>query len=282
MVNLNPLNYACFLFHLKFENLVALSIYNLCVSLYWKAFFLNTHTKNQLGLEKSKRKNIFLSSYQPFLNTQLGLDWKIQTENNTSFFLPTFSELHLFPTFLNSHIYIPPPETTQIVIAASFSYFFQSIYALWLLVWAQLQKCIDSFVRFRMGRKCSYCGNMGHNSRTCNSQDWGLSHGLKLFGVQLNLCSSSSSPPPSPSYFAIKRSLSMDCLPSSRTTLSKSSFSSLSQLVAAENADQMPDHVYLSTGLHVSQERKKSQQLSLSIWYSLSRSVCVTVYGSND
>ncbi|WVZ19271.1 hypothetical protein V8G54_006593 [Vigna mungo] len=42
-----------------------------------------------------------------------------------------------------------------------------------------------------IARKCSYCGKLGHNSRTCKSP---LGHGyLKLFGVQLDISSSSSS-----------------------------------------------------------------------------------------
>ncbi|KAL1310334.1 hypothetical protein HN51_052970 [Arachis hypogaea] len=48
-----------------------------------------------------------------------------------------------------------------------------------------------------MARKCTYCGNSGHNSRTCNhsfSSTTGGSSGIKLFGVQLddNQYSSSS------------------------------------------------------------------------------------------
>lgn len=39
-----------------------------------------------------------------------------------------------------------------------------------------------------MSRKCSYCGDSGHNSRTCKSH-----RGLKIFGVQLDPSSSSSS-----------------------------------------------------------------------------------------
>ncbi|KAI5354239.1 hypothetical protein L3X38_007134 [Prunus dulcis] len=50
-----------------------------------------------------------------------------------------------------------------------------------------------------MGRKCSQCGNMGHNSRTCGvrqrrQRGGGGGGGLRLFGVQvLDLSSSSSS-----------------------------------------------------------------------------------------
>ncbi|KAI4337132.1 hypothetical protein L6164_015581 [Bauhinia variegata] len=100
-----------------------------------------------------------------------------------------------------------------------------------------------------MGRKCSYCGNMGHNSRTCNTKRGGL----KLFGVQLELSSSSlsSSSSSSPSMsFSLKRSFSMDCLPSS----------SASRLAVNETSEKMCDHHdYLSSNgiMERTQERKK-------------------------
>ncbi|KAE7998573.1 hypothetical protein FH972_003107 [Carpinus fangiana] len=55
-----------------------------------------------------------------------------------------------------------------------------------------------------MGRKCSHCGNVGHNSRTCITFRGTFSGGLKLFGVQLD--------PSSLSVVAMKKSFSMDCL----------------------------------------------------------------------
>ncbi|XVF35349.1 hypothetical protein REPUB_Repub18cG0138000 [Reevesia pubescens] len=46
-----------------------------------------------------------------------------------------------------------------------------------------------------MGRKCSHCGNKGHNSRTCTRNREIQPSGVKLFGVQLDLsCSSNSFP----------------------------------------------------------------------------------------
>ncbi|KAK7318024.1 hypothetical protein RJT34_02721 [Clitoria ternatea] len=62
-----------------------------------------------------------------------------------------------------------------------------------------------------MGRKCSHCGNTGHNSRTCTSL-----RGLRLFGVQLDSC------------VAIKKSFSMDSLPSSSPIDDRTSFGYLS------------------------------------------------------
>lgn len=60
-------------------------------------------------------------------------------------------------------------------------------------------------------RKCSDCGNVGHNSRTCpnhnsnnNNNNNGEGRLMKLFGVQLFHLSSS-----------IKKSFSVDCLSSS-------------------------------------------------------------------
>ncbi|KAI4350727.1 hypothetical protein L6164_005153 [Bauhinia variegata] len=95
-----------------------------------------------------------------------------------------------------------------------------------------------------MGRKCSHCGNIGHNSRTCTSFR-STFVGLRLFGVQLDLSSSS---------VAMKKSFSMDSLSSSSSP--SSSFSS-SRLTIDENSDKA-SIAYLSDGLIGRvQERKK-------------------------
>ncbi|KAK4756590.1 hypothetical protein SAY87_006717 [Trapa incisa] len=88
-----------------------------------------------------------------------------------------------------------------------------------------------------MSRRCSYCGNMGHNSRTCTSSSpaappaarsspspsSAAGGGLKLFGVQLQLSatpaassssSSSSLMSASVDCNSMKKSFSMDCLSS--------------------------------------------------------------------
>ncbi|KAI7994727.1 Transcription factor MYBS3 [Camellia lanceoleosa] len=107
-----------------------------------------------------------------------------------------------------------------------------------------------------MGRKCSHCGNIGHNSRTCithNNQKITLVGGLKLFGVQLHISSSSSS-------IAMKKSSSMDCFPASSSTPSSSSSSttSLQLLSTDENSAKIAPNGYLSEGLvRRTQERKK-------------------------
>ncbi|KAF5458893.1 hypothetical protein F2P56_022887 [Juglans regia] len=103
-----------------------------------------------------------------------------------------------------------------------------------------------------MGRKCSHCGNEGHNSRTCTSNRGTFAGGLKLFGVQLDLSSSS---------VAMKRSFSMDCLYSSSPSSLSSPPSSLSssRISTDKNSDKTRIG-YLSDGLTGRvrpQERKK-------------------------
>ncbi|XP_028806991.1 transcription factor KUA1 [Neltuma alba] len=101
-----------------------------------------------------------------------------------------------------------------------------------------------------MGRKCSYCGNLGHNSRTCNIiQRIGFDGGLKIFGVQFDLPPPPSSSPTNYSY-GIKRSFSVDCLPSSQKTFmstassSSSSSSSRSPLEPKDNSDHKMSDSY--------------------------------------
>ncbi|KAG9142451.1 hypothetical protein Leryth_018234 [Lithospermum erythrorhizon] len=99
-----------------------------------------------------------------------------------------------------------------------------------------------------MVRKCSHCGNEGHNSRTCNNKKV-ATPGLKLFGVQLDGISSFSpslsSSPPKP--IPIKKSFSLDCLHSSSPSISSIN----------ENSDKIIVG-YVSDGLLApSQERKK-------------------------
>lgn len=84
------------------------------------------------------------------------------------------------------------------------------------------------FLRMSSTRKCSHCGNMGHNSRAC-TPDSSPRRSLKLFGVELQVSSISSSSSSSHSSFAsrssssllssvydncMKKSLSTDCLSS--------------------------------------------------------------------
>ncbi|MCD7455325.1 hypothetical protein HAX54_027866 [Datura stramonium] len=76
-----------------------------------------------------------------------------------------------------------------------------------------------------MGRKCSHCGYIGHNSRTCSTLKCAMSGnnfvgGLRLFGVQLDVSTSSSS---SSIDNNLKKSLSLDCLSLTNSHLSSSS-----------------------------------------------------------
>nr|GMD55812.1 transcription factor MYB1R1-like [Ipomoea batatas] len=122
-----------------------------------------------------------------------------------------------------------------------------------------------------MGRKCSQCGITGHNSRTCATVKGCISNtnnnvvgGLRLFGVQLEISSSSSSlcsrsSPSSSSTnssVAMKRSLSMDCLSSSP---SSSPHSSCRLVSVHENCEiKTSINGYLSDGLiGKAQEKRK-------------------------
>nr|KAJ0204378.1 hypothetical protein LSAT_V11C500280670 [Lactuca sativa] len=111
-----------------------------------------------------------------------------------------------------------------------------------------------------MGRKCSHCGNIGHNSRTCTSYNRGNVNstiliggggggGLRLFGVQLD----------TPHSMVIKKCLSMDCLASSSPLQASTSHSPSSSLsssrVSASDLKSM-SLGYASDGLRA-QERKK-------------------------
>ncbi|KAK8547238.1 hypothetical protein V6N13_097954 [Hibiscus sabdariffa] len=78
-----------------------------------------------------------------------------------------------------------------------------------------------------MGRKCSHCGNMGHNSRTCTT----VVGGLRLFGVQLQLACTNH----------MNKCFSMDCFSSSASPSS-------SRISADDNSDKA-SICYLSDGL---------------------------------
>lgn len=102
-----------------------------------------------------------------------------------------------------------------------------------------------------MGRKCSHCGNIGHNSRTCISYKGTVVGGLRLFGVQLDLSSSS---------IAMKKSFSMESLPSSLASSPSPSSSLCSSRVSMDENSDKAMNGYLSDGLIArSQERKKGE-----------------------
>ncbi|KAI7737460.1 hypothetical protein M8C21_007235 [Ambrosia artemisiifolia] len=107
-----------------------------------------------------------------------------------------------------------------------------------------------------MVRKCSHCGNIGHNSRTCTSYNKANVNstilvgggGLRLFGVQLD----------SPYSMVMKKCLSMDCLATSASNSSSSSSLSSARVSINDLTDKNMSDGYLSNGLIArAQERKK-------------------------
>ncbi|XP_078431946.1 transcription factor MYBS3-like [Wolffia australiana] len=92
-----------------------------------------------------------------------------------------------------------------------------------------------------MGRRCSHCGNDGHNSRTCRNYASAASGGgVRLFGVHLHVVTS-----------PLKKSFSMDFIssPIPSPPSSSSSSSSCSSLVFLEEAADKQALGYLSDGL---------------------------------
>ncbi|KAG8077247.1 hypothetical protein GUJ93_ZPchr0007g4454 [Zizania palustris] len=124
-------------------------------------------------------------------------------------------------------------------------------------------------------RRCSHCGNCGHNSRTCSSgqreitmlcdgdsggSGSGGGSGLRLFGVHVHVAAGGAVVGGS----AMKKSYSMDCLqlaaaPSSLLSPSSSSSSSMLLSSIDEGLEMRASNGYLSDGPHgrAVQERKK-------------------------
>lgn len=122
-----------------------------------------------------------------------------------------------------------------------------------------------------MARKCSSCGNNGHNSRTCSGhrcKETSISitststscGSLRLFGVQLQVGSA-----------PLKKCLSIECLSpiayygaaGATSSLSPSRSSSSSSLVSIEESSQRITGGYVSDGLMVRvQDRKKGEIVS--------------------
>ncbi|KAF3511645.1 hypothetical protein F2Q69_00001121 [Brassica cretica] len=127
-----------------------------------------------------------------------------------------------------------------------------------------------------MGRKCSHCGSVGHNSRTCFSNKTRV---IKLFGVHVD--TTGSSPPPGPSSpppssilaAAMKKSFSMDCLPACSS--SSSSFAGyLSDCLTHKTPDRKKgvpwtekEHQMFLIGL---------EKLGKGDWRGISRNFVVT------
>uniref|UniRef100_A0A0D9V2M8 HTH myb-type domain-containing protein n=1 Tax=Leersia perrieri TaxID=77586 RepID=A0A0D9V2M8_9ORYZ len=162
-----------------------------------------------------------------------------------------------------------------------------------------------------MARKCSHCGNYGHNSRTCSSSSSssaaghrdnnttmlsdGGGSGLRLFGVQVHVGDGGGGG------LSMKKSYSMGCLqlaaaPAAATPsslVSPSSSSSSSMLLSIEEGLERASNGYLSDGPHgrIVQERKKGvpwseeehrlflvglEKLGKGDWRGISRSYVTT------
>lgn len=108
-----------------------------------------------------------------------------------------------------------------------------------------------------MVRKCSHCGEHGHNSRTCiSTRGLVIGSGVRLFGVQLHMDN------------PLKKGFSMECLSHSTSLASSAStysstFSSLASV--EETTEKMPNGR--------TQERKKGKQLILISNYSFSEKI---------
>lgn len=109
-----------------------------------------------------------------------------------------------------------------------------------------------------MGRKCSHCGYIGHNSRTCSTLKCAIGGnnfigGLRLFGVQLDISSSSFSS------HNLKKSFSLDCLSLTNSHLSSSPSPSLNESCEKSTTTSTNNNGYLSDGTLVGcvGERKK-------------------------
>ncbi|XP_074573605.1 transcription factor KUA1-like isoform X2 [Curcuma longa] len=132
-----------------------------------------------------------------------------------------------------------------------------------------------------MVRKCSHCGNYGHNSRTCiitRGMVGGV--GVKLFGVELHMAS------------VMKKSFSVECLSHNYPSAATSPSSSTSSLGSVNEATERISNGYLSDGLGGrTQERKKGvpwteeehrqflmglERLGKGDWRGISRTFVIT------
>jgi hypothetical protein len=145
---------------------------------------------------------------------------------------------------------------------------------------------ILSIYSHTMARKCSHCGNYGHNSRTCSlghrgimlseagNNGGGSGGGLRLFGVQVHVGAGAGSGGGATSSM-MKKSYSMDCLQLAAAAapgcslVSPSSSSSSSMLLSIdEGLERAATNGYLSDGPHgrVVQERKKGNDTVQAIF----------------
>ncbi|MQL84496.1 hypothetical protein Taro_017005 [Colocasia esculenta] len=130
-----------------------------------------------------------------------------------------------------------------------------------------------------MGRKCSHCGNNGHNSRTCGGARGaggsGTGGGLRLFGVHLPVAAASP----------MKRSFSVDCLASAATAVfpssahsSSSPSTSSSSSSLEEAADKAAANGYLSDGLLGRTQADRKKEGGLPPYLLLTVLACLSPY----
>lgn len=161
-------------------------------------------------------------------------------------------------------IHTTKPSHPSSYLALSAIYLSLSVF-LFLVLWGWVsvhQSEELSFVCLKMGRKCSHCGNNGHNSRTCAAYRGAniVGGGLRLFGVQLDIPSPSSSSP-----LAMKKSCSMDCFLSSSLVSSSSTSPSSSLSSSRVSLDEISEKTslgYLSDNLMgtQAQDRRKGMK----------------------
>lgn len=161
---------------------------------------------------------------------------------------------------------------------------------------------ILSIYSHTMARKCSHCGNYGHNSRTCGlghreimlceagNNGGAASSGLRLFGVQVHVGAGTGG---GGGVSMMKKSYSMDCLQLAAAAaaapgcslVSPSSSSSSSMLLSIdEGLERAAANGYLSDGPHgrVVQERKKGNGTVQVIcsYVHIDLMVCVQISGT--
>lgn len=196
-----------------------------------------------------------------------------RTDNLQPIILSFSAAIH--PHHLHHHINIltNPPNPQHL----SYLCYLFSVLSLSLC----LSLCVSCTVWAKMGRKCSQCGSIGHNSRTCSGYRARLSSptssaaaaavaapltgnkgGLRLFGVQLDL--SSISTPTSPSHSPSSSSSSrMD------NNMKKSfSLDSLSPSHLSNPDDNKISDGYLSDGLTGGFQEKRKGEFLVENWKS--------------
>ena len=107
-----------------------------------------------------------------------------------------------------------------------------------------------------MVRKCSHCGNVGHNSRTCTIQKHKETK-FKLFGVQLIDNGTTTHHHHHHHTTLLKKSISLDSLPSSSSSASSS--------LSSSSSSEKLSNGYLSDGLVAKTHERKKGNFSCTV-----------------